>query len=98
TFVAERPPTGPARGTDRTVACILQYQGPHVGLILAGIEEVCAELGYRLFLNHCEDDPAREERALLNALAHNVNGIIVYPTEGTAVLEPYLRAARARVP
>src|ERR1700749_935631 len=50
TFVAERPPTGTARGTDRTVACILQYQGPHVGLILAGIEEVCAELGYRLFL------------------------------------------------
>jgi LacI family transcriptional regulator len=97
TFVAEQPPTGPAR-PDRTIACVLQRQGPHVGQILAGVEEVCAELGYRLFLNHCDDRPAREERALLNALAHNVDGIIVYPTEGTAVLEPYLRASRARVP
>ncbi|HEY4455095.1 MAG TPA: GntR family transcriptional regulator [Pseudonocardiaceae bacterium] len=98
TFVADTLPAEPAHRPDRTIACVLQRQGPHVGQILAGVEEVCAELGYRLFLNHCEDDPAREERALLNALAHNVDGIIVYPTEGTAVLEPYLRASRARVP
>jgi GntR family transcriptional regulator of arabinose operon len=98
TFVADTLPADPAHRPDRTIACVLQRQGPHVGQILAGVEEVCAELGYRLFLNHCEDDPVREERALLNALAHNVDGIIVYPTEGTAVLEPYLRASRSRVP
>ena len=98
TFVADTLPAQSAHRPDRTIACVLQRQGPHVGQILAGVEEVCAELGYRLFLNHCEDDPAREERALLNALAHNVHGIIVYPTEGTSVLEPYLRASRARVP
>ncbi|HEY2695193.1 MAG TPA: GntR family transcriptional regulator [Pseudonocardiaceae bacterium] len=98
TFVADMLPAEPSHRPDRTIACVLQRQGPHVSQILAGVEEVCAELGYRLFLNHCEDDPAREERALLNALAHNVDGIIVYPTEGTAVLEPYLRASRARVP
>ena len=94
TFVADALPARP----DRTVACVLQRQGPHVGQILAGVEEVCAELGYRLFLNHCEDDPVREERALRGALAHNVDGIIVYPTEGTTVLEPYLHASRAKVP
>src|SRR5437879_1571365 len=76
TFVADTLPAESANRPDRTIACVLQRQGPHVGQILAGVEEVCAELGYRLFLNHCEDDPAREERALLNALAHNVDGII----------------------
>ncbi|HEX3786079.1 MAG TPA: GntR family transcriptional regulator [Pseudonocardiaceae bacterium] len=96
TFVADRQPT-PAT-PDRTIACVLQRQGPHVGQLLAGVEEVCAELGYRLFLNHCEDDPAREETALLRALGHRVDGIIVYPTEGTSVLEPYLRARAAGVP
>ena len=97
TFVADTQPA-PPRAADRTIACVLQRQGPHVGQLLAGVEEVCAELGYRLFLNHCEDDPAREEKALLGALEHRVDGIIVYPTEGTAVLEPYLRARRAGVP
>jgi len=97
TFVAERQPA-PAPTANRTIACVLQRQGPHVGQLLAGVEEVCAALGYRLFLNHCEDDPAREETALLGALAHRVDGIIVYPTEGTTVLEPYLRARRERVP
>src|SRR5579859_1564778 len=32
TFVAERPPEQAARGeADGTIACVLQYQGPHVG-------------------------------------------------------------------
>jgi LacI family transcriptional regulator len=97
TFVADRPPaeTSPP---DRTVACVLQNQGPHVGQILAGIEEVCADLGYRLFLNHCENDPAREEKALWGALEHQVSGIIVYPAEGSAVLTPYAEARRRGVP
>ncbi|HEY3868362.1 MAG TPA: GntR family transcriptional regulator [Actinocrinis sp.] len=98
TFVAERPPGGPPQRTDRTVACILQHQGPHVGLILAGIEGVCAELGYRLFLNHCEGSPAREEQALRSALEHRVDGVIVYPAEGHETLAPYAEARRLGVP
>jgi LacI family transcriptional regulator len=98
TFVAERPPEQTARDADGTIACVLQYQGPHVGRLLAGIEEVCAQLGYRLFLNHCEGDPAREEQALTRALDHGVDGVIVYPTEGSGVLAPYAEARRRGVP
>ena len=97
TFVADRPPAA-SPSPDRTIACVLQNQGPHVGQILAGIEEVCADLGYRLFLNHCENDPAREEKALWGALEHQVSGIIVYPAEGSAVLTPYAEARRRGVP
>jgi LacI family transcriptional regulator len=77
---------------------VLQHQGPHVGRILAGIEEVCAQLGYRLFLNHCEGDQAREEQALLRALDHGVDGVIVYPADGSAVIAPYAEARRRGVP
>jgi LacI family transcriptional regulator len=97
TFVAERPPAA-ATTSDKTIACVLQNQGPHVGQILTGIEEVCADLGYRLFLNHCENDPAREEKVLWNALEHQVSGIIVYPAEGSAVISPYAEARRRGVP
>jgi GntR family transcriptional regulator of arabinose operon len=97
TFVAERPPAA-AAPSDKTIACVLQNQGPHVGQILTGIEEVCADLGYRLFLNHCENDPAREEKVLWNALEHQVSGIIVYPAEGSAVISPYAEARRRGVP
>ena len=99
TFVSERPPgLGPRHEADGTIACVLQYQGPHVGRILAGIEEVCAQLGYRLFLNHCEGDQAREEQALLRALDHGVDGAIVYPADGSAVVAPYAEARRRGVP
>jgi len=98
TFVAERPAGPSARAKDRTIACVLQHQGPHVGQLLAGVEEICAEQGYRLFLNHCEGDPAREAKALLGALDHHVSGVIVYPTEGNEVLAPYAEARRRGVP
>jgi LacI family transcriptional regulator len=81
TFVADRPPA-PA---SRTVACIVQNFGPHVSALLAGVEATGAELGYRVYLTHCEDDPAREEQALRSALDHGASGIIAYPAEGTAV-------------
>ncbi|MEV6611156.1 GntR family transcriptional regulator [Kutzneria sp. NPDC051319] len=96
TFVADRSPVAPS--PDRTIACVLQNQGPHVGQILTGIEEICADLGYRLFLNHCENDPAREEKVLWGALEHQVSGIIVYPAEGSVAIAPYAEARRRGVP
>jgi LacI family transcriptional regulator len=91
TFVAERLP-------DRTVACILQYHGPHVTQLLAGMEATCAELGYRLYLTHCEGDPAREEQALRQALQHNVSGIIVYPAGSSAPVSAYTEVSNRKVP
>lgn len=97
TFVAERPPDAP-EAADRTIACVLQRQGPHVGQILAGVEQVCTDLGYRLVLNHCDGDPAREEKALRTALGYRASGIVVYPVGGTAVLGPYAEARRRGTP
>jgi GntR family transcriptional regulator of arabinose operon len=97
TFVAERP-AGRSRGAGRTIACVLQFQGPHVSQVLAGIEASCAELGYRLYLTHCEGDPRREERALLDALDHQADGIMVYPAEDSAPDSAYTEVLASGVP
>jgi DNA-binding LacI/PurR family transcriptional regulator len=98
TFVADRPPAAPEPAADRTIACVLQRQGPHAGEILAGVEQVCTELGYRLVLNHCDGDPAREEKALRTALGYGASGVVVYPVGGSAVLGPYAEARRRGTP
>ena len=97
TFVAPRTP-GRARAGDGSVACVLQFHGPHVSNLLAGIEKTCAELGYRLYLDHCEGDPDREERALLAALDHGVSGIIAYPGQQPSTVSGYAEARRRGVP
>jgi LacI family transcriptional regulator len=97
TFVADQPPAGPATA-DRTIACILQNHGPHVSQLLAGVEAASTELGYRLFLNHCEGDTIREDQALRTALDHDVSGIIVYPAEGSETVGAYAEVRRRGVP
>lgn len=96
TFVAPRPPAAPAG--DGSIACVLQSHGPHVSHLLAGIETACAESGYRLYLNHCEGDPDREERALLAALDHGVSGIVAYPGQLSSAGRGYAEARRRGVP
>ena len=94
TFVAPRRPSA----GDGSVACVLQFHGPHVSGLLAGIESVCDELGYRLYLNHCDGDPEREQRVLLDALDHGVSGIIAYPAQGSSAGRGYTEALRRGVP
>jgi GntR family transcriptional regulator of arabinose operon len=93
TFVAESP-----KGTDGTIACILQNFGPHVSQVLAGVEAACAEFGYRLFLRHCEADLDREEQALRQALDHGVDGIIIYPADGGTSVGAYAEVRQRGVP
>jgi GntR family transcriptional regulator, arabinose operon transcriptional repressor len=97
TFVAPRTPTRPPAG-EGSVACVLQFHGPHVSNLLLGIEKSCAELGYRLYLNHCEGDPEREERALFAALDHGVSGIIAYPGQSSSAGRGYAEVRRRGVP
>jgi GntR family transcriptional regulator, arabinose operon transcriptional repressor len=97
TFVAPRTPARPRAG-EGSIACVLQNHGPHVSNLLAGIESTCAELGYRLYLEHCEGDPDREERALLAALEHGVSGIIAYPGHLPSAGRGYAEARRRGVP
>jgi GntR family transcriptional regulator of arabinose operon len=94
TFVAPRRPSI----GDGSVACVLQFHGPHVSGLLAGIESVCDKLGYRLYLNHCDGDAEREDRVLLDALDHGVSGIIAYPAQGSAASRGYPEALRRGVP
>lgn len=96
TFVAPQRPAG-VRG-DGSIACVMQFPGPHVSDVIAGIESVCAQRGYRLYLNHCEGDQVREERAVLDALGHGVSGIIAYPAQGSSATEGYAEAQRRGVP
>jgi GntR family transcriptional regulator, arabinose operon transcriptional repressor len=93
TFVAPR-----TSGGDGSIACLLQFHGPHVSSLLAGIESVCTDLGYRLFLSHCDGDPASEERTLLDVLDHGASGIIVYPAQGATSGKGYAEAQRRGVP
>jgi LacI family transcriptional regulator len=94
TFVAPRRPSA----GNGSIACVLQFHGPHVSGVLAGIESVCDELGYRLYLNHCDGDPEHEQRAQLDALEHGVSGIIAYPAQGTSAGRGYTEALRRGVP
>jgi LacI family transcriptional regulator len=97
TFVAPRTPP-PAPAGNGSIACVLQFHGPHVSNLLAGIESTCAGLGYRLYLVHCEGDPEREERALLAALEHGASGIIAYPGQEASSGHGYTEARRRGVP
>lgn len=103
TFVAERtaaPAAVSARDGDRrpAVACILQGHGPHVGELLNGLENTCADLGYRLFLTHCNDDPVRERTALREALDSHASGIVLYPAEGNANVEVFEQVRASGIP
>ncbi|MBR7836585.1 GntR family transcriptional regulator [Actinospica durhamensis] len=97
TFVAPRASDRPAAG-DGSIACIVQHHGPHVGNLLAGVESACAELGYRLYLSHCENDPDREEQALRAALDHGASGIVAYPGHSASLASVYLEAGRRGIP
>src|SRR5215831_2760316 len=51
TFVAERAERAGGPGTPRTIACIVHgLRGTHVSTVVSGVESVCAELGYRMYL------------------------------------------------
>jgi GntR family transcriptional regulator of arabinose operon len=95
TFVADRPepvpaarPASPAPA-GRAVACIVHgLPGSHISNIVSGVESVCAEAGYRMYLadtaraDDTDPSPAREARALRDAIDGQVAGIVLYPMEG----------------
>jgi LacI family transcriptional regulator len=97
TFVARRDGVQPPAG-DGSVACVLQSGGPHTSNLLAGIDAVCSELGYRLYLTHCDGDTGREERALRAALDHGASGVIAYPAQGPVAGRGYGELLRRGVP
>ncbi|WP_020576516.1 LacI family DNA-binding transcriptional regulator [Actinopolymorpha alba] len=103
TFVAEPTPRPASSGgpgsDDRSIACVVHgLQGPHVSRLVKGVESVCAELGYRMFLSDSDGSPEREERALQQAIATNATGVVLYPVEGHANGDLLEDLRRRRVP
>lgn len=107
TFVAdpaEASTTEPA-AAGRAVACIVHgLIGPHIANIVRGVESVCAEAGYRMYLA----DTARpggvnastelEARALRDAVDSQVAGIVLYPVEGQNDSELLAEVRRRGIP
>ena len=84
TFVAERSarPAAPAGRDETTVACIVPYlESPHVNKILRGVEAVCAQRGYRMYLTHTDRSVERENQALRQAVSSGAGGVLLYPAE-----------------
>ena len=101
TFVADSPGTESAGAVprDHTVACILQTGGGgHVGKLLAGLEATLSEHGYRMYLKYSDNSAEREARAIREALAANVSGIVLYSAEGGTDPAVFDEVRRRRVP
>lgn len=103
TFVADRRPAHVDRppraaGQENVIACILQNQGPHVSAVLHGAETVAAELGYQMYLTHCNDDPEREADAIHRALKSGAKGIVLYPAEGSANADVFAEVRQRNLP
>jgi DNA-binding LacI/PurR family transcriptional regulator len=113
TFVAEPRPAAagpaertatPAPGSDRSVVCIVHgLNGPHVSTIVTGVESVCAESGYRMYLadtarSDIAASPRREAGALQEAVDSGVAGIVLYPVQGQHNTELLTELARGAVP
>ncbi|MEU0565084.1 GntR family transcriptional regulator [Nonomuraea sp. NPDC005983] len=80
TFVAERQASPPA-ARERSIAYIMHGHGPHNSDIIDGIESVCAELGYRMFLSNTKGSAALQEKALRQALDTHAGGVALYPVD-----------------
>ncbi|WP_117213851.1 substrate-binding domain-containing protein [Allorhizocola rhizosphaerae] len=87
TFVAEQQPkaAAPVERAGAAIACILFGLGSgHVSQMLRGVEARCKELGYRLFLSNSEASAEHELAALHRAKEDGVNGVVLFPVEGSS--------------
>jgi DNA-binding LacI/PurR family transcriptional regulator len=99
TFVADRttPPVVPAGGP--AIACIIQgLVGAHVSQIVRGVESVCAERGYRMFLSESDGSAQRQGRALRQAIDTGAGGVVLYSVEGEANTDLIEELRRRRIP
>ncbi|GAA5200083.1 hypothetical protein GCM10023322_77180 [Rugosimonospora acidiphila] len=99
TFVADRtaPPAPDTGGA--AVACIIQgLAGPHVSQIVRGVESVCSERGFRMFLSESDGSAERQGRALRQAIDTGAAGVVLYPIEDEANTDLIEELRRRRIP
>ncbi|MFI1094204.1 GntR family transcriptional regulator [Streptomyces sp. NPDC020917] len=106
TFVAERGPQDSrmSGGAASSIACIAHgVAGPYVSTMISGVESVCSELGYRMYLADTarpgeSASPEREANALREALDSHAAGIVLYPVQGHANGDLIMEIQRRGVP
>jgi DNA-binding LacI/PurR family transcriptional regulator len=100
TFVTERAATDRHRstGADRSIAYVMHGPGPHLAGVINGIQSVCDELGYRMFLSDTKRSANRQEHALRQALDSGASGVILYPVEGSVASPALAELRRSNVP
>ena len=73
-----------------TLGVVSDYAGnPFVSEVVAGIEEVCFEQNFSVFLSYSERDPVKETQAVQNLIRRGVEGLIwhaVQPDPGVSDL------------
>ena len=99
TFVAERQAAPVPSERERTIACIVHgLEGPHVTQIVQGVESVCAELGFRMFLSQSGASVEREAQALSRAVFAGASGVVLYPADAGTDPATLAELRRHRVP
>ena len=72
------------RSSPGSIGLIVSDVGnPYYTDVIRGVEDECRRRGMTVLLASSDDDPAREEAALLALRAHQVDGLIVALTSGT---------------
>jgi LacI family transcriptional regulator len=80
-----------------TIGVVSDYAGnPFFSEVVAGIEEVCFDHNYSVFLSFSESDPAKETQVVHNLLRRGVEGLIWQPYQPDAGITDL--AAHVRVP
>ncbi|MGG7464984.1 GntR family transcriptional regulator [Plantibacter sp. YIM 135347] len=98
TFVAEaktlsRTPAG------HTIQCVVpSLTSGHVSNFVRGVESMCTDRGYHLLLSDSHGLEDRQSQALVRASMGGVDGVIIYPVEGSADHEAVSQLRRSAVP
>lgn len=69
-------------GVTGTIAVIIgDISNPLFGIMVKEMEILLGKLNYNMFIMNTNEDPVAEERAIMSALSHNVDGLIICPTQ-----------------
>lgn len=99
TFVADRSGRPATDAGGPAIACVVQgLSGPHVWQIVRGVESVCAQRGYRMFLSESDGSADRQGRALRQAIDTGAGGVVLYSVEGEANTDLIEELRHRRIP
>lgn len=60
---------------------VSSIKNPFFSVLAFEIEQAATQLGYTLMLANANEDPQRQETALQTMLSHNIDGLLIVPTE-----------------